>query len=146
MASIPLQRSKAWLEEKGWRVWIVEYWHAQAHVRRDLYGFGDLVAIRHDLKGVWCVNACEDNGEVQAHVKKFLNGFVYESGKKMGQSQPPNAHLPVWLAGCNRFSIMGWGKRSSEGRGSRQVWKLRMVEFYLDGPEVKWKEVADVEA
>lgn len=141
MASIPLQRSKQWLEEKGWHVWITEVWNSWAHIRQDLYGLHDLAAIRHDSPGVWGINACEDSGAVSEHIKRYLNGGIIETGKKKGQTFPPNAHLPVWLAAGNRFSIMGWGKRSSEGRGSRKVWTLRMVEFFLEGAEVKWKEV-----
>lgn len=137
MAAISLQRSKKYLEKLGWHVWIVEVWNQWARIRQDMYGFADLVAIRHDLKGVWAINACEDNGEVQAHVKKYLDG--YEDSRK--GHQLPNAHLPVWLSSGNRFSIMGWGKRSSDGRGSRKVWTLRLVEFYLEGAEVKWKEI-----
>lgn len=137
MASIPLQRSKAWLENKGWHVWIVEHWNSWAHIRQDMYGFADLVAIRHDFKGVWAINACEDNGEVQGHIKKYLDGYDHP---KKGR-QPPNIHLPVWLSAGNRFSIAGWGKRSADGRGSRKVWTLRMVEFFLDGAEVKTKEI-----
>jgi hypothetical protein len=137
MASIPLQRTKQWLEDKGWHVEIVEKWNQWAHIRQDCFGLHDLLAIRHDFKGVWGLNACEDNGAVQEHVKKYLNG--YEHPKK--GHQPPNAHLPVWLAGGNRFSIAGWGKRSSAGQLSRKVWTLRMVEFFLDGAEVKWREI-----
>ncbi len=136
MASIPLQRSKAWLEEKGWHVWIVEVWNSWAHIRQDLYGFGDLVAIRHDQKGVWAINATDER--VKEHIDKYLNGWEHPTKGH----QPPNSHLPVWLSGGNRFSIAGWGKRSSGGHGSRKVWTLRMVEFFLDGAEVKWKEVA----
>ena len=134
MASIPLQRSKAWLEEKGFHVWIVEHFNPFAHIRQDMYGFADLVAIRHDMKGVWAINACGEN--VKEHIGKYLNGWTHP---KKGQ-QPPNPHLPVWLCGGNRMSIMGWGKRSSDGKGSRKVWTLRLVEFYLDGAEVKWRE------
>ncbi len=127
MASIPLQRSKAWLKEKGWHVWIVERWNQFAGVRQDMYGCIDLVAIRHDLRGVWGINACGE--DVQGHVKKYLNGWEHP---KKGL-QPPNPHLPVWLAGGNRFSIFGWGKRSMSGYGSRKVWTLRVVEFLLNG-------------
>lgn len=142
MASIPLQRSKAYLEEKGWHVWIVEVWNQWAHIRQDMYGFADLVAIRHDMKGVWAINACEDNGgAVTDHVKKYLNGWDHP---KKGR-QPPNSHLPIWLSAGNRFSIMGWGKRCIAGTGSRKVWTLRMVEFFMEGAEVKWKVIGGTE-
>lgn len=141
MASIPLQRSKQYLEDKGWHVDITEKWNSWAHIRQDLYGLHDLVAVRHDSTGVWGINACEDNGAVTEHIKKYLNG--YEHPKK-GQ-QPPNSHLPVWLAAGNRFSIFGWGKRNQDGRGSRKVWTLRIMEAYLDGAEPKFKELPQLE-
>lgn len=137
MASVALQRSKKYLEDKGWHVSIVEKWNQWAHVRQDLYGLHDLVAVRHDSNGVWGINACEDDGAVSDHIKKYLNGY---DDSKRGR-QPPNRTLPVWLCAGNRFSIMGWGKRSMAGRGSRKVWTLRIVEFYIDGAEVKWKEI-----
>lgn len=139
MASLALQRSKQYLEDKGWHVAIVEKWNQWAHIRQDLYGLHDLVAVRHDSNGVWGINACEDNGEVQAHIDKYLNGW---DDPKRGR-QPPNPHLPVWLAAGNRFSIFGWGKRSSDGRGSRKVWTLRVVEAYLDGAEPKFRVVME---
>ena len=139
MASLALQRSKQWLEEKGWHVAITEHWNSWAHIRQDLYGLHDLTAIRHDFKGVWGINACEDNGAVQGHVEKYINGYDHP---KKGR-QPPNIHLPVWLSAGNRFSIFGWGKRSQDGRGSRKVWTLRVVEAYLVGAQVQFKEVVD---
>src|SRR3974390_1777944 len=133
MPAIALQRSKAWLEEKGWHVAIVEHWNQWARIRQDLYGLMDLVAIRHDLKGVWGINACDDNGgAIQAHVRKYLDGWTDE---KTGKRYEPNPHLSVWLCGGNRFSIMGWGKRNAEWRGSRKVWTMRLVEFFLVGAE-----------
>lgn len=139
MASIPLQRSIAWLQTKGWHVGITEHWNSWAHIRQDLYGLLDLVAVRHDSNGVWGINACDDNGAVSAHVKKYIDGFEHP---KKGQ-QPPNTHLPVWLSAGNRFSIFGWGKRGEEGK--RKVWTLRVMEAYLDGAEVKFKEVANLD-
>ena len=140
MSSLALQRSKQYLENLGWHVDILERWIMGINIRKDFLGLGDLAAVRHDFRGTWYINACEDNGAVQAHIKAYLNGGIIQNGKRMGQTFPPNPHLPVLLCG-NRFSIFGWGKRNQDGRGSRKVWTLRVVEFYLDGAEVKWKEV-----
>lgn len=135
MSAVPLQRSKAWLQQRGWHVWITEVFNHWAHIRQDLFGLIDFVAIRHDSNGVWGINSCIDDGSVQAHVHKYIDGFDHPKKGRMG----PNPHLPVWLAAGNRFSIMGWGKRGA--RGERKLWTLRLVDFYLDGAEVKWKEV-----
>jgi len=113
-----------------------------ANIRKDFLGLADLAAVRHDFKGTWYVNACDDNGAVQAHVKSYLNGGVRLSGKRKGESFPPNPHLPVLLCG-NRFSIFGWGRRGAIGK--RKVWTLRVVDFYLSGSEVKWKETPTIE-
>ena len=141
MASLALQRSKRWLEEKGWHVEIVERWNPWAHIRQDCFALHDLLAIRHDVVGVWGINAMEDNGEMVLHIRKYLDG--YYSAKR--GFVPANPHLPVWLAAGNRFSQFGWGLRSADGRGSRKVWTLRVVDFYLDGAEVKYKETAFAE-
>jgi hypothetical protein len=137
VASLALQRSKQWLEEKGWHVWVTEYWNSWAHVRVDLFNLIDFVAVRHDAKGVWGINACEDNGAVQGHVDRYLNGYEHPKKGHIG----PNPHLPVWLAAGNRFSLFGWGKRGAVGK--RKLWTLRVVEFYLQGAEVKWREVTE---
>ena len=137
MSAIPLQRTKSWLENKGWHCWIVEHWNQFAHIRQDMYGFADLVAIRHDSKGVWAVNACADNGEIMGHIEKYLVGWNHPKKGFIG----PNEHLPVWLSAGNRFSVFGWGKRGAAGK--RKVWTLRVVEFYLEGPTVRWREVVD---
>lgn len=133
MPSLALQRSKRYLEEKGFHVWITEHWNQWSHVRQDLFGFADLVAVRHDSNGVWAVNACGE--DVAKHIKKYINGWEHP---KKGQ-QPPNPHLPVWLSAGNRFSIMGWRLRDNEG--TRDTYQLRLVEAYLDGAEPKFKEV-----
>lgn len=142
MASIALQRSKEWLEKKGWHVDVLERWIMGANIRKDFLGLGDLGAVRHDFKGTWYINACEDNGAVTDHIKSYLNGGIRKSGKMKGQPFPPNPHLPVLLCG-NRFSIFGWGMRG--GRGERKTWTLRVVEFFLEGPEVKWKEIPTID-
>lgn len=113
-----------------------------ANIRKDFLGLGDLGAVRHDFKGTWYINACEDNGAVTDHIKSYLNGGIRKSGKMKGQPFPPNPHLPVLLCG-NRFSIFGWGMRG--GRGERKTWTLRVVEFFLEGPEVKWKEIPTID-
>lgn len=108
-------------------------WNQWSHTRSDGYGFIDLTAIRHDFKGVWGINACAE--DVQEHIRKYTEGWDHP---KKGR-QPPNPHLPVWLSGGNRFSIFGWGKRGAMGK--RKMWTLRVAEAYLEGAQVKFKEV-----
>lgn len=147
ISALALQRSKHYLEEKGFHLWIVEHWNQWSGTRQDLFGFADLIAIRHDLKGVWAINACGE--DVSAHEKKYLDGYDHP---KKGR-QPPNPHLAVWLSGGNRFSIFGWGQRSYRNednsfkltqageRLKRKEWVLQIHEAYLEGAEVRFKEV-----
>lgn len=44
----PAARSLAALRADGWTVAVVEKWNPHARVRQDLYGIGDLLAIRPD--------------------------------------------------------------------------------------------------
>ena len=48
----PTQRALKELRSRGWKVDVVEYWNGFAKRRKDLFRFGDLVAI--DLND--CVN------------------------------------------------------------------------------------------
>jgi len=41
----PTQRALKLLRGRGWKVDIVEYWNGFSKKRKDLFGFGDLVAI-----------------------------------------------------------------------------------------------------
>lgn len=140
MGSVPLQRSKAWLEEKGWHVWVTEHWNQWAHIRQDMFGLIDFVAIRHDSPGVWGINSCGE--DVQAHIRKYIDGWT---DVKKGKVYGPNTHLPVWLAAGNKFSIFGWSKKNSGGQGSRKTWQLRVVEFYIEGCQVKTREIPMIE-
>lgn len=42
----PTQRSKAYLENAGYLVAVVEKWNPHARIRQDLWGFVDLLAIK----------------------------------------------------------------------------------------------------
>lgn len=44
--SSPTQRSKAFLEGRGYKVAIVEKWNPHARIRQDLWGIIDLLAIK----------------------------------------------------------------------------------------------------
>lgn len=135
MAALALQRTKQYLEDKGFHVWIVEHWNQWARIRQDAFGLLDLISIRHDCNGVWGVNSLQDNGEMQAHINRYMNGYDHPKKGRIG----PNPHLPVWLSAGNRFSLFGWGLRGAAGK--RKTWTLRTVDFYLNGAEVKWREV-----
>jgi|WetSurMetagenome_2_1015567.scaffolds.fasta_scaffold664019_2 hypothetical protein len=133
MASLNLQRSKQELERQGYLVWIVEVWLAWGNVRRDLYHFADLVAIRPDCQGVLAIQATGE--DVLEHVRKLLFGYKDAKGKQI----EPNIYLPVWLKAGNQFFIWAWRKRGD--RGKRKTWQLRQIEFLLKDGAVICQEI-----
>ncbi len=118
MAAKTIQRSIAELKKNGYTHAIVERWNQFAHIRQDLFGFIDIVAIKSKELGVLAIQACsDDSGDVSSHVKKLMD----------------NPNLKIWLQGRNSCEIYGWGHRGE--RGKRKVWTLRKVKFMLDENE-----------
>lgn len=132
MSALPLQRSKALLEEQGFKVWIVEYWNQWAHCRVDLFNMADLVAIRGDRQGVMAIQACGE--DIQEHIRKLLEGWTSTKGKVY----PPNPYLSDWLKAGNPFFIWGWRLRKHEG--TKDTWQLREVEMLIENGQVVPKE------
>ena len=64
----PTQRSLALLKARGYTVAIVEHWNPFAHIRQDLFGFGDLLAIR---KGEVLLVQVTTGGNVSKRVDKI---------------------------------------------------------------------------
>lgn len=56
----PTQRSLRYLREQGYLPAVVEKWNPHAHVRQDLFGFVDIVAVRRDE--TLAVQACSGAG------------------------------------------------------------------------------------
>lgn len=112
----------------------------------DLYNLMDLVAIRSDRRGVAGYQICGE--DVAPHIHKIMEGYTIEKIKKNKETKeseivktviPPNPYLKVWLEAENPFFIHGWRLRKHEG--TKATYQLRQVEFYLDGADVKFKEV-----
>ncbi len=104
----PTQRSLAELKKRGYLPYIVERWNPFAHIRQDLYGFIDLVAIKGDSPGVLAVQTTSGSN-VSARIQK-----IHES-----------AAAKIWLAAGNRIVVHGWRKVGSKGK--RKLWELREV-------------------
>lgn len=112
--SSPTQRSLKKLRDESWGfVAITEHWNPFAHIRQDLFGFIDLVAIRsNETLGIQTTSAAN----VSARFKKM-------------QLLPA---LWCWLECPSRkIAIHGWAKRGA--RGQRKVWSCRVVNVVL-GP------------
>lgn len=89
----PTQRSLALLREQGYVPWIAEHYNAFARVRRDLYGFIDIVALKPGEKGVLAVQTTSGSN-VSARIHKI----------------EANPNHKLWIECGNRILIHGWQK------------------------------------
>ena len=90
----PTARSLAFLRRCGHSADVVERWIPRANVRRDLFGFIDVVAVRRGEAGVLGVQATT------------LPNVAARLTKAKGR-----AELRTWLAAGNRFAVFGWYRR-----------------------------------
>ena len=99
----PMQRSLKLLRESGWICAIVEKYNPFAKVRQDLFGFGDILALRQ--------------GEMLA-VQTTTKENVLARKKKIKEN--PNCEL-LKSAGCNGH-IHGWSK-------SKSGWECKIIQL-----------------
>ncbi len=100
----PTQRTLAELRHRGYLAQVVEHWVPGARVRRDLFGFIDVLAVRaHEVLGV---QACA-GASVAARVAKITEH------ENLGQVREAGIRIMVW----------GW-RKSAAGR-----WVLREVDL-----------------
>ena len=111
--SSPTQRSLAYLRKLGYTAQVVEKFNPFSHTRLDLFGCIDIVAIKHDEKGVVGVQATS-MGNVKARIHKIL--LVPE--------------MSIWLSAGNRLAVHGFGKLGA--RGKRKTWQIKVVPITLE--------------
>lgn len=104
----PTQRTLAELRKEGYSAWIVEKWNPFAHIRQDLFGIIDIVAIKAGTVGVLGVQ-CTSMGNGPARVKKARE----------------SDYLGIWLDSANLFQVWEWGKQGK--REERKLWMLKIT-------------------
>jgi hypothetical protein len=89
----PTQRSLKLLKEQGYLTYVTEYYNAYAKVRKDLYGFIDIVGIHSKETGVLGIQTTTGSN-LSARIKKAegLEGYW------------------AWLASGNDVEFHGWRK------------------------------------
>lgn len=94
MATSPTQLTLKLLREEGWTVEVVERWVPGANIRKDLFGFIDLVALKGDMTlGVQATSY----SNMGARIKKI------ESAELLSQVRRACWHL--W--------VIGWRKQNN---------------------------------
>lgn len=107
MKTSPTQRSLALLRSRGYLVAVVEKWNPHIHIRQDLWGFADLLAIRDND----CLLVQTTIGANAAHRVAKIRGIP---------------HAATWLASPNRTIVVhAW--RKAGDRGKRKLWQCREI-------------------
>lgn len=102
----PTQRSLHLLREQGYMVDVVESYNAFARVRKDMFGWADLVALHPQKRGVLAVQTTT-GANIQARVLKASAMASYK----------------LWLACGNAVEFHGWRKVLKAGRGTKmKIW------------------------
>jgi len=115
--SSPTSRTVQELKRTGWTAQIVEKWIPQAKRRVDLFGVGDVLAIREGQAPLMVQTTTGDH--VAARILK-------------AKAEP---RLVLWLrCGCS-FEVWGW--RKGGPMGSRKLWTLTVRHLVLgEGGEI----------
>ena len=96
------QLSLNYLRKLGYTANIVEHWNSFAHIRQDLFGFIDIVAIKTGELGVLGVQSTsKSNISTRRRKIESLPEYI------------------VWKGASNRIVIHGWAKSKK-----RNKWEL----------------------
>lgn len=95
MASSPTQRSMAELRKRGYTARIVEHWNAHANKKQDLFGFGDILAVKADVPGSLIVQTTTGS-HLANRIQKAERLEAYKT----------------WLKAGNQVEFHGWRKLS----------------------------------
>jgi len=108
------QRTLALLRERGYLPYVVETWNAYARVRKDLFGFIDIVALHPKEPGVLAVQST-------------VGSHLAERVKKA--EALPAYHL--WISQGNPVEFIAWRKIKSDAKPKRKVWRpiVRRIAF-----------------
>lgn len=96
------QRTLKYLREQGFLCAIVEKWNPYAHVRQDLFGFADILAMKPEV-GIVAVQTTS-----RAHRKDHYDKIV------------ACATVPLWLDCGGKIWLITWAKTGD--RGCRKLW------------------------
>jgi hypothetical protein len=105
----PTQLSKAYLEARGYAVWIAEHFNYFTKRRIDLFNAWDLIAVRKDE--VLFVQTTSGSN-VSARVKKIA----------------ANEYTDAIREANVRLEVHGWAKRKVKRGGKAERWHCRVVD------------------
>lgn len=106
----PTQRSIAHAKKLGFQVAVVEHYNPWARVHQDLFGFGDLLCMKH--------------GEPLLLVQTTTTSNMRSRIVKIAALQASE----TWVSTGNKIAVWGWAKR---GKGKRKTWTLKAMNYPL---------------
>jgi hypothetical protein len=109
----PTQRSLAHLRSLGFTVAITEHWNQYAHIRQDLFGFGDLLAFRSGQPGSVLVQTTSGANHAARRTKILANPIALD-----------------WLKAGNWILLQSWRKGGAAGK--RKLWTEKSEYICLD--------------
>lgn len=105
----PTARTLALLRRSGYIVDVTERWIPGANVRRDLFGFADVLAIAGHREPRFLLVQCTSLANVASRLAK-------------AKSKPA---LRIWLKAGGAFEVWGWFRRDSR-------WDVKRVAVVTD--------------
>jgi hypothetical protein len=113
-------RTMGWLRDLGFTVGKTEQWLAFAKIRRDLFGFADVVAMKEGTEGILAVQTTHEN-------------FLDEHKKLMRTMKT----VKLWLRCSNRILLVGWNKFWN-AKGTRKRWAPVVFDVVLLNNRVRF--------
>jgi hypothetical protein len=114
MASQPTQRTLKEVRKLGFEAKVLEHWNSFTRQRQDFVGCIDIIAWRPGV-GVLLIQTTSGSNH-DARWDKVCATPEIRTLMQCGM----------------RVEVWSWALRSSDGRGSRKVWKLRRAEVSMD--------------
>lgn len=123
----PTARTLAEARKRGWIAQVVERWNPHAHVRQDLFGVIDLIAIvpQVDRDG----NGWPDPGSILG-IQATVNRSGQHAAHRAKILAEPRAR--AWVEAGGRLELWTWAMQGAAG--TRKRWTLRVEAFeVVDG-------------
>lgn len=116
--TLATQRSLRYLEKRGWQCAVVEKWipprgKMKFGVRKDVWGFGDILA-------------CKSTGFRNEDQIALIQTFPLARWKDHIEKMIEIRELKIWKAAGGLVFVHGWALKPKGGvRGAKKVWTLR---------------------
>jgi hypothetical protein len=109
----PTSRSLNLLRRERWLTGVVESWIPKLNIRRDLFGFADIIAV-HPVERVFLLVQATSRSNISARLNKAKSLRT----------------LSDWLRAGGRFEVWGW--EQSNGK-----WEVRRVEVLAESLDTR---------